>query len=275
MSYSVALPLGGYAGWKMLTQTMERQKAALSGSDQMQATEAYFRKKISSVTSAEGLVSDYRLLSVALGAFGLDEDIRSTYFIRKVLSEGTTDPKSFANKLSDKSYQALSSAFGFGPGETARTSEPGFADALLKKYETRVFETAVGAQNDSMRIALNAERSLPEMAASGATNNTLWYQIIGSEPLSAYMQGALGLPDSVAALDVDRQLDIYKAKARSIFGSDAVSQLASGKTMDKMTRNYLIRYQIENGTMAASSPALQILQASRTPGGANILSLLL
>ena len=126
-----------------------------------------------------------------------------------------------------------------------------------------------------MRIALNAERSLPEMAASGATNNTLWYQIIGSEPLSAYMQGALGLPDSIAALDVDRQLDIYKAKARAVFGSDAVAQLASGKTMDKMTRNYLIRDQIENGTTVANSPALQILQASRASGGTNILSLLL
>ncbi|WP_374271861.1 DUF1217 domain-containing protein [Paenirhodobacter enshiensis] len=275
MSYSVALPLGGYAGWKMLTQTMERQKAAFAESAQIQTTEAYFRKKIGSVTSAQDLVSDYRLLSVALGAFGLDEDIRSTYFIRKVLSEGTTDPKSFANKLTDKSYQALSAAFGFGPGETPRTSEPGFADTILKKFETRAFETAVGAQNDAMRIALNAERSLPEMAASGATNNTLWYQIIGSEPLSAYMQGALGLPDSIAALDVDRQLDIYKAKARAVFGSDAVAQLASGKTMDKMTRNYLIRDQIENGTTVANSPALQILQASRASGGTNILSLLL
>lgn len=79
------------------------------------------------------------------------------------------------------------------------------------------------------------------------------------------MQGALGLPDSIAALDVDRQLDIYKAKARAVFGSDAVAQLASGKTMDKMTRNYLIRDQIENGTTVANSRHYKFCRPAARP----------
>jgi hypothetical protein len=60
-------------------------------------------------------VGDRRLLEVALGAFGLDDDIRNRFFIRKVLEEGTTSPsRRFANRLSDKRYLALAETFGFG-----------------------------------------------------------------------------------------------------------------------------------------------------------------
>lgn len=275
MSYTVALPLSGYAGWKVLSQTMDSQKAAFAQSTAVQSSESYYREKIGTITSAADLVSDYRLLSVALTAFGLEDDIDSKYFIQKVLAEGTTDADAFANKLSDKSYYALSAAFGFGEGETLQTSTTDFADTILTKYEERAFETAVGEQNESMRIALNAERTLQEMASSESSNNTLWYKIIGSEPLSTYMQGALGLPDSISALDVDQQLEIYKSKARAVLGSDDITTLSEAGTMEKMTRNYLIRDQIENGTTTATSPALQILQADAGSAGANILSLLL
>lgn len=41
--------------------------------------EAYFRAKIGSVKTAEQLVSDRRLLKVALGAFGLEADINNRF----------------------------------------------------------------------------------------------------------------------------------------------------------------------------------------------------
>ena len=97
MSFSPVVPSGGYAGWTFLKRTQDRQQAALQADPVFKRDEAYFRAKIGSVTSAEQLVSDRRLLKVALGAFGLDADINNKFFLRKVLEDGTlsTDAKLF------------------------------------------------------------------------------------------------------------------------------------------------------------------------------------
>ncbi len=50
MSYTPVIPLSGYAGWKMLGRTMERQQAAFVASASVQRTEEYFREKIGGIT---------------------------------------------------------------------------------------------------------------------------------------------------------------------------------------------------------------------------------
>ena len=121
MTYAPVVPFGGLAGWAFLTRTREAQKTAFASSPAVQRDEAYFRDRIGGISSAEELVSDRRLLSVALGAFGLEDDINNRYFIRKVLEDGTLDPKALGNKLADKRYLELSKAFGFGDYATPRT----------------------------------------------------------------------------------------------------------------------------------------------------------
>ncbi len=92
----------------------------------------YFLENIGKIDTAEDLVNDRRLLSVALGAFGLDEDIDSKYFIRKVLEDGTLDPEALSNKLADKRYLDFSQAFGFGDyGIPPRTKVSDFATEIV------------------------------------------------------------------------------------------------------------------------------------------------
>ncbi len=274
MTYTPAIPIGGYAGWLVLNRTMEKQEAALTQTASYQRDEDYFREKIGTITSAKDLVADRRLLSVALGAFGLDDDINSKAFIQKILEEGTQASDSLANRLSDKSYYALSEAFGFGDYDTPLSTETGFADEILEKYKTRQFAIAVGDVNESFRYALTAQRDLPTIAATSSSSNTKWYQIIGSEPLAAFMRTALGLPEAVSSLDVDRQLEIYKEKAESQFGSSDLASVISGDGMDKLIKSYLVRTQLTEGaSTTGQSAALQILQGSGST--TNLLSLLL
>lgn len=274
MSYTPVVPFSGYAGWKFLSRTMEKQQATFVASAEIQRNEAYFREKIGSISTAEDLVADRRLLSVALGAFGLDDDINNKYFIRRVLEEGTLDDESFANKLSDKSYLSLSEAFGFGDYKTPRTALKGFADEILAKYETRQFEIAVGNADSSMRLALAVQRELPELAASASSESTKWYKIIGSSALSEAVRTALGLPDSVRSLDVDRQLTAYRQKSEQVFGSSDPSIFKDGDTLDKLVKLYLLRSQLtDTSSISGGSAALQLLQASRSSG--SILSILL
>ena len=276
MSYTPVIPFSGYAGWKLLNRTMEMQKAAFTASADIQRNEDYFREKIGSITTAKELVSDRRLLSVALGAFGLDDDINNKYFIQKVLEEGTLDTESLANKLSDKTYLKLSQAFGFGDYSVPRTALSDFADEILEKYETREFEVAVGDSDNDLRLALAAQRDLSELASKSNSENTKWYSIIGSESLASVVRTALGLPDSTSSLNVDQQITVYKNKAESVFGSSDPSEFSDANKVEKVIKLFLLRSQLENGASTGSgSAALQILQSASSNPSANILSLLL
>ena len=92
------------------------------------------------IPSAADLVADRRLLKVALGAFGLEGEIDKRAFMRKVLDEGTIDPKAFANRLTDPAFRKLAEAFGFGNPGGARTNEAGFAAKIVAAYKIRAFE---------------------------------------------------------------------------------------------------------------------------------------
>lgn len=270
MSYTPIIPMAGYAGWVFLNRTKEQQQAAFVASAEIQNNESYFREKISSVRTAEELVSDRRLLTVALGAFGLDEDIDNKFFIQKILEEGTFDSTSLANKLSDKRYKDFSSAFGFGDYSIPRTVLSDFPDEILQRFEQKQFEVAVGTVDETMRIAMNAQAEIPEIANSETSEKAKWFKIIGSGPLSMFFQTALGLPQSVGALDVDKQVSLYMDKAQEKFGLSALSDLTDADTLDKAVKTFLLRSQVANISVPSTgSVALQLLQG--TGGGMSLL----
>lgn len=273
MTIQPLLPASGYTGWRYLQRTLETQQSRMQSTAAAQRDEAYFREKIGAVTSAADLVADRRLLKVALGAFGLQDDLNSRYFIRKVLEEGTTASDSLANKLTDKSYAALSAAFGFDL-ETPNTATEGFADSILTKYAVRQFETAVGEQDDNLRLALNARRELGELASASSSDATKWYSIMGSSPLREVFETAFGLPSSFGSLDIDLQMKTLRERAKSIFGSSDIAQFTNEASVEKLVRTFLLRAQINEGVSTASSPALAILQAGQSTAG-SILQLLI
>ena len=118
MAFQPVVPLSGYSGWRFLSRTLESQKAAFAASSDIRAKATYFQDNIASAKSARDLVSNRRLLEVALGAYGLGEDINSKAFVEKVLSDGTLDPSALGNRLADKRYLSFSKAFGFGDFST-------------------------------------------------------------------------------------------------------------------------------------------------------------
>ena len=104
----------GLAGYTFLSRTRDTQQAALARSPQVSRDTDHFREKLSGIQTAEQLMEDRTALRVALGAFGLDEDIDNTAFIRKILESDLGDSRSLANRLADKRYLAFAKAFGFG-----------------------------------------------------------------------------------------------------------------------------------------------------------------
>lgn len=261
--FAPVIPANGLVGWRFLQRTYDSQFEAFTNSSQLTRTTDYFAEKISEVTSAEDIVSDRRLLEVALGAFGLQDDIDNRFFIKKILEEGTTNDDSLANRFSDKRYQDFSEAFGLGPGETSQIQTAEFAADIVSRFQANSFEVATGQQDDSMRVALFAQRQLPELANDDASNDAKWFTIMGQPPLRSVFEKALNLPSSFGQIDIDKQLDVFKDRSRQVFGSDDINQFDTPEAIDDLVTKYLVRAQLDSFNTSASSGliALTLLQS--------------
>ncbi len=263
MSFQPVIPITGVAGWQFLQRTYSSQFGAFQKTPQLSRDSDYFAAKLPDVKTAADLVADRRLLSVALGAFGLDADIGNRFFIQKILEDGSVNRDALANRLSDTRYQEFSAAFGFGPQETTPVANAGFAASIIDRYERQQFEVAVGLQDDTMRIALFAERTLPNIAATAGSNDAKWFTIMGQPPLRALFEKAFRLPSSFGQIDIDQQLNVLKSRARSDLGSDDIRQFASQKSRSDLVSKYVARAQISDGIQTSSqSIALSLLQNS-------------
>jgi hypothetical protein len=110
------------------------------------ATEAdYYQSRMSSITSVDQLISDDRLFSYALTAYGIDPSIASESAIRNVLTSDLSDPNSTAN-LYGANYQKLAAAFSFAAdGSVAGGGSAQTTDQLNQTINANYDATGNGA----------------------------------------------------------------------------------------------------------------------------------
>lgn len=258
MTFAPALPVTGLAGWRFLERTAAAQKAAFDKTPEMKWELDFFKANIHKITGAEQLVSDRILFKVALGAFGLDDEIGKKFFMRKVLEEGTENDDAFANRLVDTRYRDFAKAFGFGNSSGTNTALVGFSKAISEAYSNLQVERAIGSVDNDMRVAMTFRREIRLIAHSPSADTTAWFQVMGNPPLRNFFEQAYNLPKNIGALDIDRQREIFKEKTRQIFGSGSLESLRSPKNIETITRLYFAK------TVAAKGPG------TTTPGFAAI-----
>lgn len=261
MSFAPLIPFPGIVGWEFLKRSEAAQSATLSRQPALLRDEAYFRDRIGKVDTAEELVSDRRLLRISLEAFGLQDDLNARAFIRKILEDGTLKTNALANRLADPRYKDFSAAFGFGNFAVPNTKLSTFADGIMERWKEARFEAAVGTVNNTMRLALNARRELGDLAGERISDRSKWFRVLGNPPLWEVMRQALGLPKNLASLDLDRQVSVLETRARTVFGSEKVSQFSDPGKTEQAIRRFLAVSSAP--TVAAQSPALTLLQATR------------
>jgi len=262
MTFQPVIPLGGLPGWTLLNATLSSQQSNFNENPRIIRDTAYFEAKISEVSTAKELVTDRRLLRVALGSFGLLDDLDSRAFVQKILEGGSENDSALANRLTDDRYRQFAKAYGFGNLGGARTGDPGFGRNMADQFRDRQFEIAVGEQDQALRLAMNAQRALPELVQSGS-ETTKWLRILGDPPLRKLFETALGLPTSFGQVDLDRQIAEFGDRAARQLNIKGPSDFADPDVMDRIVQRFLLRDQIANtSNQVATSVALTLLQAS-------------
>lgn len=254
MSAPISIGVSGIAGWRIVQRSEARQIQTLAKDPVVQRSTTYFQENITRTTKAEELVKDYRLLSTALSAFGLESDIANKAFIQKVLESDVSDQKSLVNRLADKRYLKMAEAFGFGSAKPAEK----LGETVSKAFVQREFERRIGAGDETLRFALNARRELQEMRNRTSSDKTLWYEVLGSPPLRKVFEGALGFGTAYGKLSIDRQYEEFTRAAEGAFGSSSFKDLSQPEAIDRLVQNYMVRSQI------SASPAQNRYSAALT-----------
>ncbi len=135
MAYTPIIPATGVAGYNYLSRTRTEQQALFRAAPEVQRDLDAFSAQIRSVKTPDELLDNYQLMKVALGAFGLDEDIGNRGFMKAVLEADPEDPGSFVNRLADKRYLEFSRAFNFAGSAGPQLDELKSVDAVKAEIE--------------------------------------------------------------------------------------------------------------------------------------------
>ncbi|MEI9430974.1 DUF1217 domain-containing protein [Mesorhizobium sp. Cs1299R1N3] len=219
--------------------------------DYIKSETAYYLPNITNVKSIDDLMADSRLYNYALSSFGLDPAKESKDLIRSVLTGGIRDPDSVANKMTNKAYAGLASAFNFEQyGEAATTINPA-QQPTVDSYMRQTLEEDAGKTNEGVRLALYFNRK--------ASTITSWYDVLADTALASVVRTALGLPDSFATADIDKQAQLFEQKLD-------ISDLTDPVKLNKFLTRFTSMYEINNPTSTAVT-SISVLFAKPVTSG--------
>lgn len=185
--------------------------------------------------------TDFRLFIATSNFFDLPTSPAQTRYAQRLLEADQSDPQSLAGLLQDQRYVPFVNAFDFKPLVEERTYPPGFAEAITTRYSERQFEIEVGNSDNAMRVALALERELDTVIEAGTTEDSRWFAVLASPALRSVFETAFRLPSSFGTLDIDLQLNEFKARSERFFDTTDVADFAVPDTLDALRQSYLLQ----------------------------------
>jgi Protein of unknown function (DUF1217) len=224
-----------------VSQNLARYQAMTAAEPAVKSATAYYETNIGSVTSINDLVGNYRLLSYALDAYGLGDQIDSTALITKVLEGGVSNPNSLANTLSNPAWKAFATAFNFvGAGASSVTSASA-VETTTGDYVEQQLESDQGAQNAGVGLALYFQRVAPTVTSE--------YGILADPNLLEVAQTIFGLSPATSAENIDTQ-------AQTLSQLMPISDLQDPAKLQELTERFTAMYDLTYGPGSGATTSL-------------------
>ena len=232
-----------------IASNLSRYEGATEASPSVKNDTAYYLANIGKVTSIGDFVNNYRLLSYALTAFGLENETNAKGLVTKVLEGGVSDGKSLANTLTDPSFTAFATAFDFaGQGAAAVTSSTAATTGTTAKYVEQSLEDTQGQQDQGVKLALYFARVAPSVTDA--------YGLLADPSLLKVVQTAYGLPSSATA-DID-------SEAAALGKLINISDLKNPAKLQQIVERFTANYDLDGDN--PSSSAAGVAQIFAAPG---------
>lgn len=194
------------------------------------ATE-YYAANIGKVTSISDLVNNYRLLSYALTAYGLGDQVNNKALVTQVLEGGYTSSKALANTLSNPNWKKFAEAFDFvGSGASSISTDSAISTTESAYNETEL-ETQQGQQDVGVQLALYFQRVAPTITSS--------YGVLGDKNLLEAFQTIFGV-----TLNSNGNID---ANAAIVSRLMPMSDLSDPTKLKQLTERFTAQYTLLYG----------------------------
>lgn len=243
-----AIPMSGLAGWSFLQTTYSRQLETFSDSASVKNDRAYMSEKLSSPISLDDFMSDRRLLRVTMTAFDLAGEEWKGGFIRKALEEAVNPDSTFLKRLNNPAYTKFAETFAFKDGTLSLDAEK--IDQLGEDFEAAAFRIAVGDVDENMRLSLNYQQKIVDIAGTGASNDAIAYRILGNVPVKTVLEKALNLPSDLSKQPIEKQAEMLRDKLSSAFGISDLGDLVMPDNVDAVIRRFHVMETVNNGPSA-------------------------
>ncbi len=217
--------------------TYDRQLQIFSETPNIQNDRAYFEERLSSSLQVEDLLTDRRLLRISLTAFGLAGEEAKGGLVRRVL-ESVADPDdSLLQRLNNPDYERFAEVF--APNEDGSISiSPEALSDIAAQFETELFEEAVGEVDADQRLSLNYQSDIERLVGTDSSDSAILFRLLGNVPVRRLLEGALGLPEALQSLPIERQSEILQEQLQSKFGISDLSELASSENIDRVIKRF-------------------------------------
>ena len=230
--------LNTFLDYQLIARDVEKALSRTQKEPSVQRDTDYYLENISKVKTIEDFVKDDRLFRYAMKAHGLADMTYAKAFMVKVLKEGIDDSESFANSLSDQKYKAFAETFNFARfGETTTIFEK-TRQGTVDRYVRQTLEEDAGVSNEGVRLALYFERKAPDIESM--------YGVLADGALSKVVRTSLGLPESFAMLDIDKQVEYLEKKID-------IEDFKDPEALSKFLTRFTSMWEISNPTASPIS----------------------
>jgi hypothetical protein len=238
------------ARYQILMSNPARTQSTIENDVVVKRETDYYTSKIKTIKTMDEFLKDQRLFSYAMKAHGLSDMTYAKAFMKKMLNEGISDPKSMANKMTNPLYKEFAKAFDFkGLGDKA-TSQAGATTDTVGKYYRQTLETKEGEQNEGVRLALYFKRK--------ASSITSAYGLLADKAILKFVQTTFNIPAESSKADID-------AQARNLTKLVKIEDFKDPKKVEKLIQRFSAMYDMKYTALSASNPVLSLFGDTSEP----------
>jgi hypothetical protein len=238
--------LSASVSYRAITENLDRSLKNTAEKPQIARETKYYMDNIGKVKSIDDFLGDDRIYKYAMKAAGLSDMAYAKAFMRKALTEGIDDKKSFANSLADKRYQKFVETFNFARYNTAATAFDRTQQGTVDNYVRQTLEEEAGAQNEGTRLALYFERMAPNVSSTMG--------ILADKAMLQVIHTAFQIPELSALMNIDKQVEMIEKRFD-------IEDLKDPEKLKSLLQRFTSLWELKNsgGAGAASTGAAVIL----------------
>ncbi len=231
-----------------VSQNLSRYQTMTAAEEAVKTATSYYDANIGAVKSISDLVGNYRLLSYALNAYGLGDQINAKGLITKVLEGGVSNPKSLANTLPDSRWKAFAAAFNFVDSGASSPSSKSAVATTTSDYVEQQLESDQGDQDVGVQLALYFQRV--------AHTVTSEYGILADPNLLEVAATIMGLSPAVAST----------LQPKTLSELMPISDLQDPAKLKQLTERFTAMYDYTYGPSSGATSGLTVNSGNSTSG---------